>query len=142
MTKEDVKALIENLSVKQGKVLLGDGALLRELIMFRKKPEKESCILIKEPTTDFQYIYIPDKSSQRILLLHFWQRQIDTHLEYNLVTITLPELPPEEDLYKLSKTIYFSVIESFPEEDCVIGVFHLSEFDENPHLHFLMKQKI
>lgn len=141
MTKDDLSSLIKSLQVKQGKALRPEKLILDTLLLKKKGLEKEDCILLKEPSNkDFQFTFLPDKLVDKMRIRNDWTSMIKPDGEYELLTITLPELPTE-DIYKICKSIYFSVVESYPEQEILVSVFHPDEPNQKPHFHFLITKK-
>ena len=139
MKKDEIYKIISTASVKEVELLHPERSFQRLFLLIRG--EDASGIILKEPGSDFEYRTIPEKTPLKILVNHLWKSKIDVTDKYKLVTVSLDQEIQENDRYTVSKSIYGSVVKSFPEEAVVIAVFHEGERDESPHFHFLMKNK-
>lgn len=139
MTKENLSDLISKASVKESKLLHPERSF-QKLFLLMRGDEAASGIILKEPNSDFTYRIIPEKAAFKIKVAHIWKSQIDVTAEYELLTVSLEEAVPEEEIYTISKAVYSSVLESFQDKDILIGVLHLCEGDETTHFHFLLKR--
>ena len=140
MKKDEISKIISKASVKEVELLHPERSFQRLFLLIRGE-EDASGIILKEPGSDFEYRTIPEKTPLKILVTHIWKSKIDVTDKYKLVTVSLDQEIQEDDRYTVSKSIFGSVVKSFPEEAVVIAVLHEGERDEAPHFHFLMKNK-
>lgn len=139
MLKEEISKIISKASVKEVELLHPERSFQRLFLLI--KSEDASGIILKEPESDFEYLTIPEKAPSKILVAHIWKSKIDVTDKYKLVTVSLDQEIQEDDRYTVSKSIYNSVVKSFPEEAVALAVLHIGERDEAPHFHFLIKNK-
>lgn len=133
--------LIPQLEIKNASAKRPEQLLYSKFLMIQKTlSPNEECVILQEPGGEFSFIVLPDGKATRIQILREWQSKSAFNAEYEQLTISIPEAVVRDDLYRTSKAIYYSVIDSFPDKEIVAAVFHLNERYQAPHYHFLLKK--
>lgn len=140
MTSDDLSEIVLHSDIKVEPLRYPHRALQPLFLLVKNKEAK--IFFLKEPSSsEFVFLKAPQPAIQRIKVANFWIQKIDNSCEHDLVTASLPTDIREEDLYKVSKALYFSFVESFPKQEIKLAVLHIGENDERMHVHFLLTKK-